>query len=827
MESTSNRPGAPILAIFFVSGVSALVYQIVWLKHLGFVFGNSVYAAATLIAVYLAGLGIGGFLFASALRRRNPLLVYALLEGCIGLLGSLSPRFFGWLDALYVAVYPAIGDAPLTLAVARAAMAALFLLPPTILMGGTLPLLVRWVTRERLDGGRAVSALYAVNTFGATAGVALAGFFTIPAVGLLLTLTLAVALNFALAAVSLLLAWKSGEREEEAAGEALPREEATGGEGEAPSRVPARLILLASFLMGLTAIADEVFWSRILVLHLGSSVYSYSLMLFSFLVGLATGSAAVSRVIERADLARLLARLQIALAVVLAIQIHLFVRFPDILEWFGGVTGVDSYEARLMAFLGSVLVAILPPTALMGATFPVAVKLYSRLRRESESQGVGTVYFWNTIGSILGSLGAGFVLVRFLGSQNGLFAMAAINLAVALLLLLRSIGARKEWWALTGASAALAIAFVAARPDQVILSAGIFVDAKAPILLFREDVTATVTLRKMGDGYLSLELNGVNVAGSAGDLRGTQKLQGHLPLLMHRDPKKVLHIGFGSGGTAYSVSLHPVEQITIAEISPEVLEVSNRELRSENHGVLDDPRVVTEINDGRNFVLATPEKFDVILSDSIHPRYAGNGSLYTLDYFRLCRERLNPGGVVSMWLPTYSMTTRNYVQIVRAFHEVFPNTTIWYVPNVPNAFTIVIGRMEEGPIPLDRIESKITPAVRADLESVDIANVYEMASALMLDGAGVDTLVRGVPPHIDDLPAVEYESGRLIDRQGSWIRNFALLQRFQTPVPRAFSGAAEPELLDKAWEVRDRRVADHLRILVRTFMPGAMPAPAP
>ncbi|MCM2314420.1 MAG: fused MFS/spermidine synthase [Thermoanaerobaculia bacterium] len=821
MHDRWPRSKVALLGVFFVSGVSALVYQIVWLKHLGFVFGNSIYAAATLIAVYLAGLGFGGYLFAGAFRRRNPLLVYAVLEGVIGLLGSMSPHFFRWLDGVYVWAYSSIGDSPATLSVARVAMAALFLLPPTMLMGGTLPVLVRWFTGDRLEGGRAVSSLYAVNTFGATAGVAFAGFYAIPTIGLLLTLTVAVALNFMLAVVSLVLAW-IGKARDEADAHATPGdEEASSHAGATSSLVSPRLILIVSFLMGLTAIADEVFWSRILVLHLGSSVYSYSLMLFSFLIGLAAGSAAVSVVIERVDLAKLLARLEIALAAVLAIQIHLFVAFPDILEWLGGIVGVDTHQQRFFVFLGSVLIAILPPTALMGATFPVAVKLYSRLRHESESHGVGTVYFWNTVGSITGSLGAGFVFIRLMGSQNGLFAMAALNLAIALALIARASGATRERVAFAGGLLALLVAFFAAKPDQVILSAGIFADDAAPILLFREDVSATVTLRKLRDDFLSLELNGVNVAGTASDLRGTQKLQGHLPLLMHRAPKKVLHIGFGSGGTAYAVSLHPVDEIRIAEISPEVLEVSNKYLRSENHGVLDDARVVTEINDGRNFVLATPEKFDVILSDSIHPRYAGNGSLYTLDYFRLCREKLNAGGVVSMWLPTYSMTNRNYVQIVRAFLEVFPNTTIWYVPNVPNAFTIVIGRMEQGPIPLDRIEANISPAIRADLESVSIANVYEMASTLMLDSKGVEALVRGVQPHIDDLPSVEYESGRLLDREGSWIRNFAMLQHFQTPVPRAFSGAAEPGLLEEAGKVRDRRVADHLRILVKTFMPGA------
>ena len=269
---------------------------------------------------------------------------------------------------------------------------------------------------------------------------------------------------------------------------------------------------------------------------------------------------------------------------------------------------------------------------------------------------------------------AGFVLIRLVGSQDGLFLMACINLALGAWFLRKNI-------AVAVSLVVVAAAFALAKPNQVILSAGLFTARHEPILLFREDVSATVTLRDLGAGFLSLELNGVNVAGTSRDLIGTQKLQGHIPLLLHRNPKRVLHIGFGSGGTAWAVSRHPVENITIAEISPEVLEVSNARLGMVNHGVLRDPRVHLEINDGRNFILGTREKFDVILSDSIHPRYAGNGSLYTRDYFELCRQRLNPGGVISMWLPMYSLTTRNYLQIVRAFRDVFPNTTIWSVPN--------------------------------------------------------------------------------------------------------------------------------------------------
>ncbi|MFN2239581.1 MAG: spermidine synthase, partial [Thermoanaerobaculia bacterium] len=330
--------------------------------------------------------------------------------------------------------------------------------------------------------------------------------------------------------------------------------------------------------------------------------------------------------------------------------------------------------------------------------------------------------------------------------------------------------------------------------------------------LFREDVSATVALRKLGEGRLSLELNGVNVAGTAPDLIGTQKLQGHLPLLLHPSARKVLHIGFGSGGTAWAVSRHPVDQIVIAELSPEVLEVSNQALREVNHGVLDDPRVRVEINDGRNFVLATPESFDVILSDSIHPRYAGNGSLYTKDYFELCRRKLAPGGVISMWLPMYSLTGENFLMILRAFQDVFPNTTVWYVPNAPNAFTIVIGRLEEGPIDFDRLQQGFEGEVAEELAGIGIENAFDLASALLIDPQGLAELTAGTPPHVDDLPAVEYESGRLMDREGSWLSNFILLARAMTPLPRAFTGVDDQEL-EEVSRVRGERIVEHLRWL--------------
>lgn len=796
-----------LIPLFFLSGISALLYQVVWLKYLGLVFGNTVHAAATLIALFLAGLGIGAAIFARAFRARPPLLVYAVVEACIGAYASFSPNAFALLDDAYVATYQAFIDAPVALTLARIACAAVFLLPPTILMGGTLPLLVRAYGGEHDERGQSVSKLYAANTFGATAGVALAGFLTIPAIGLIATIFVGVVINFVLAAISALLAFASAKRQAELA-------------PERPSAARARaatFIVAASFVMGMTSIADEVFWSRILVLHLGSSVYAYSLMLFAFLVGLALGSAVVDRVIGRVSSAALLGWLQLALGIVLVLQIHYFAHFADVLEQAARLWGLGSYASTLAALLTATLSAILVPTAIMGATFPLAVQLHRERTGGTSSDSVGSIYLFNTLGSIVGSLLAGFVLIRLVGSQNGLLTMALLNIALGALFLT----------AAKGRAAALRLAFptlgvavliaALAKPDQVILSAGLFVDEKGEILLFREDVTATVTLRKFGPKFLSLELNGVNVAGTSPDLIGTQKLQGHLPLLMHPNARSVLHIGFGSGGTAHAVSTHPVDNITIAEISPEVLETSDRRLREVNHGVLEDPRVRAQINDGRNYVLAAPEKFDVILSDSIHPRYAGNGSLYTQDYFELCKERLNRDGIVSMWLPIYSLTPRNYLMILRAFRNVFPNTTVWYVPNSPNAYTIVIGRMEEGPLSIARMQQKMTPRIASELAGIGIRDPYDLATALLLDREGVATLTHGVEPHVDDRPAVEYESGRVVHRDYTWYQNFVMLTNAATPLARAFEPAADRQRLRFAESVRLDRARSHIALLRRAL----------
>jgi len=242
---------------------------------------------------------------------------------------------------------------------------------------------------------------------------------------------------------------------------------------------------------------------------------------------------------------------------------------------------------------------------------------------------------------------------------------------------------------------------------------------------------------------------------------------------MADDPRRVVHVGLGSGGTAYSVSRHPVSEIRVVEISPEVVRTAARFFEGVNHGVLKDPRVHVTINDGRNFLLATNQLFGAILSDSIHPRYAGNGSLYTEEYFRLCAKRLQPGGVISMWLPMYALRPEDFRAIVRAFRDVFPNVSIWYPHSVPNSFTIVLAAPRKT-ISLKALEERMrAPAIAEDLGRVGASDPAELLSYLLLTPDDVSRWVAETPPHTDDLPSVEYKSGRVLGQVQPWLATFS------------------------------------------------------
>jgi spermidine synthase len=529
-------------------------------------------------------------------------------------------------------------------------------------------------------------------------------------------------------------------------------------------------------------------WTRILLLHLGSRVYAFALILAVYLLGVAGGSAIARH--ATGNPRRGLAACQLLLAVSMGLQIVVLGRFGDFLAWLAARGRFSSFGELQLGLAVAVALAILPPTLAFGASFPLCVAAYPS--EASPEARTGQVAAANTGGAIVGSILGPLLLVPGFGSQNLILGFAAVSAVVGAMLA----PSRRARIAGLGVAGLLLVEGFAMPAGTVLRGAAAVADGEVEEI--RESASATVVVRRITDSrgtWRSLELNGVNVAGTSPELRAIQRLQGHLPLLLHPDPAKVLHIGFGSGGTAWAVARHPVREIVVAEISPEVLAVSHRVFGDVNHEVLRDPRVRVVLNDGRNMLLATRERFDVILSDSIHPVYAGNSTLYTREYFELCRRHLRPDGIVSMWLPLYSLTTDSYLAIVRAFWETFPTTCIWYDPVVLNEFTVVTGSARPGPVRL-RWEALDDPALRETLAEAGVHDAQSLAAMLLLGPQDVAALVGDTPPHVDDFPDVEYGSGRLLDRDGSWLANMRVLWAARAKadpfeaLPGGFAGAS-------------------------------------
>jgi spermidine synthase len=761
--------------VFFLSGLASLADEVVWFKYLTLTFGASTAATATLVAIFMGGLALGSaFAARLAARVQRPQRAYALLETGVALFALATPGLFAAVDRAYVLAYPHAAGSLAALLGVRLVLAAAALLPPTILMGATLPIIARAAERGG-QPGRCSTALYAVNTAGAVAGVAISGFVLIPSVGLWATLVASACTSLVAALLALLLGGTVAPAAEGGAGDPLPV-----------------FWLSIAFVTGVAAMADEVVWTRILVLYIGSSVYAFSLMLATYLTGLVVGSLAAAASRFR-DLRRVLGAAQLALAFVLLVQVAAFAFYAKTLVALSvGLFHARGWSGLFAAEAATTALFLLPPTILMGFTFGLLVKAASPSARGAP-RGAGAIYSSNTMGGIFGSLVAGFVAIPLIGSQRALLATGLIAAAVAVALRPGSLAARC-------APAVFLLLTLLLRRDGVILSAGVLSDvAPADLLYYKEDVSATVAVKRYTEPRhsLSLELSGVNVAGTSPDLVTIQKLQAHLPLALCSRPQRVLHIGFGSGGTAYSVSLHSVSEIRIVEISRGVIDASARFFPSVNHGVLGDPRVRLTIDDGRNFVLASRERFDAILSDSIHPRYAGNGSLYTEEYFRLCAKRLAPGGVISMWLPMYSVLPDNFRAIVRAFQNVFGNVSIWYAHSVENPFTIVLATAERT-IQLDAFRERVSaPAVAADLAKIGQADPAELLSNLLLAPDDVARWVNRTAPHSDEVPVVEYESGRTLAPTGTWLATFADLLARRSRIEDFVSGLSPEDPLSQ------------------------------
>ena len=758
-----------LLVLLAGSGCAALIYEIVWFQLLQLVIGSSAVSLALLLAAYMGGLCLGS----AALPRvvsagKHPLRVYAFLEVGIGVFGILALVGVPVVGRIYLAG-SAWGLAGLVL---RGVVAAACLLPPTLLMGGSLPAAVRWVGTTP-EGVSRMGYLYSANIAGAVIGCLAAGFYLLRVGNVTIATLVAAVINCAVALAAWALAKQSPHEED--------REEPTERPGPLQRAPGAWMIYGAIALSGMSALGAEVVWTRLLSLLLGATVYTFSIILAVFLVGLWAGSSAGSFLARRilaasGDPRRALSLCQVLLAAAIAwtafTLAYVLPYWPvdpqlSISPWFN--FDLDIFRC---------VHAILPATLLWGASFPLALAA-AAAKDEDPGRLTGEIYAANTAGSIVGALLFSLVLIPSIGTRGAQQVLIWLAEAAALAALVAagwSIFRRPGALALLGSIAgAAALAFtVSDVPWQAIAYgrrvAPILRDLKVsgaqtqgPLFL-GEGMNSSVVITERGEQRF-FYVSGKSEASSAPIDMRLQRMMGHLPALVHRAPRSVLVVGFGAGVTAGSFVPYPeVQSIRICELEPIIPPASNEYFGKQNYRVLDDRRTSVVYDDARHYIYTAPDKFDVITTDPIHPWVKGTSALYSRDYFELVKSHLNPGGVAAQWLPLYESDEETVKSELATFFSVFPNGTVWSnFQNGDGYDLVLLGSTETSPIDADAIQRRLEQAgysgVAASLADTGFHSAAELLATYTGRASDLEPLLAGAPITDDRNMRLQYLAG--------------------------------------------------------------------
>ena len=776
-----------IYLLFFLSGAAALMYQVVWVRALTLVFGGSHLAVTAVLSIFMGGLAIGGSLVGRRVDRvARPLRLYGFLE--LGI--AASAVAFAGLMILYPSIYVTLAQgrdrSTIYLTVVRMLFSVVALIVPTILMGGTLPVLSRFVSRHPENLRSHLSFLYGVNTLGAVMGALLAGFFFLRVYSVSTTVSIAVALNLVIGVVSLIL-----ERSAASVVTADAESTATFGPVSAGAplertsdALPVRLVLWGIGLSGFCALGYEVLWTRVLTLAVGASVYGFTIILVAFLTGIALGSKAYGAIVRMFRIGHerpgsLVAWFGIIQLVIGATALLVTVYLRDIpanavrLQGYFVSAGVTSFRSRAWANFFLAFLYMVVPALFMGAAFPIAGEAVARYRR-AVGRGVGDVLASNTIGAILGAAVSGLLLIRVLGIERSLQILTLLNLGLGVMVLATL---RKPRWlpaAVAVATASLIVGLVVDRDvarawDQnyfAIFRSNQPAAFRTPemvreaventdVLFYSEGEESIVSVIRVKGGEQAFITNGRVEASSHLQAQQVQFTLGHLPMLLNANPKQVLVVGLGSGMTAGATTVHPgVERVTLVEIEPQVLGVA-RTFTDYNHRVLDNPKLDIVFNDGRNFLMTTKRKFDVITADPIHPWFRGAGSLYASEYFKLAAEHLEPGGVIAQWLPLYELTPRDLASVVRTFQRHFAHTMMW----LTHYDSVIVGSATPFVIDEEALDRRIAdPAISGDLRRVAMGSASDLLSYFVMGTAGMAAFSQDGTLNTDDRPYLEYSA---------------------------------------------------------------------
>ncbi len=740
-----------LLVFFFFSGAAALSYEIVWIRQLSLTLSVTVYALTTVLCAFMAGLAIGSAISTRiADRIRRPMSGFGLIEIGIGLSGIATPFILAEaLPPAFIAIHDAFGGQGVLFTTSRFLLAFVVLLLPTTLMGITLPLLSRAVIGEEDSVGLGAGALYAANTLGAVTGCLLAGFVLIPELGMFGTSATAASINLIVGVLALVVG-----RSHRVAPSAPAAEPEVPGAKHIPMGVVA-LVTFAYAVSGFTAMGYEILWTRALEHYTHNSTYAYTAILATFLLGLGAGSALIARFADRFErpvLAIGFVQFLVALSVLAALV--LYGNFERLIPIFGAVRSFGSAVTTIFIEAG---LALLVTTLLLGAMFPLVTRVAVE-SLQTMGRRIGIVYLLNTIGSILGSLIVGFVVLPALGMRGSFLMLVGINLALAAVLALQGQRDRRALSLVGAAAVTAALAFVLLPADFFALQ---FRERFHKILFYKEEITDTVMVTEDELGRRMIRFSDGRGTAGTGTVIG-DRMYGHLPLLLHPEPKRVLQIAFGVGNSLSAVLQHPsVEHVDCVELSPGVIEAAEH-FEETNRRSIHDPRVSLHITDGRNHLLTSKEKYDIIRLDPPELHTRGVVNLYTREFYELARDHLAPGGVFSVWVNVAMTPEEDMRHLVRTALDVFPYVSVWHDPG--KFSWIVNGSMVPRPPDLEQLQERWQhEAIRADLESLGANAPFEFLTYFMFDQEGAQRFAGSGPLVVDDKTILDFSVPRSRD----------------------------------------------------------------
>lgn len=836
------------LFCFFFSGIAGLIYEVVWTRMLTQIFGNTTYAIATVLSAFMAGLAIGSYLFGRiADRGKNDFLLYGMLEGGVGVYGFLVPQLFELGQKLYRPIFGLNESYPFIFNLLLFFLSFTLLVIPTLLMGATLPVLSRFFVRRLGDLGRKVADLYAINTFGAVLGCAFAGYVFIPQMGMRRTVFLAAGTNLLIAAVIVVVDFIRDKQTG-----ALATAENTDVPSSAPSsEAPSWLgwVILGSFcLSGFAALIYENAWTRALTLVIGSSIYSFTTMLVTFLVGLAFGGFLYARFLgEREVRLSTFGFIELWIGLAALATIPMFERLPLIfvrlLQGFG-----DAFNTFLSLQMFLSALVMLVPTILLGLTFPMVARLFTQSLYRVGS-GVGNSYAANTLGAIIGSFVGGFILIPFIGVENTIIFATVVNLLIGCFLVIadsRMSPAPRSVLAAAVLVLAAMIPFRMPRWDPHILTSGVTIyndryealptDSlrleemkRDEVLYYREGLTVTVSVHRIpGSDYIYFRSNG-KIDGSYGDAL-SQLMIGYIPIMLHPTAKRVAVIGLGTGMSAHALATFPVKKIEVIEIEPAMIEASKffdrasaklvrlpagvkfpaglagrvwydaqhqlvyykgvmdeatrsklmglseehdyrgaidtlyrRARNSRNNRVLEDKRVRVIPTDGRNFILATPESYDVITAEPSNPWIAGIANLYTREFYQVIKSKIKDDGIFGQWFHNYSMSPDDFRMVFRTFAETFPYVSLW---SMKESDFLLVGSKREQVFDYGALKKLYdgNPMLRSDLDYLGLSDIDAVQGLYRMNRAGFLAFSKGADINTDDGAELEFSAPKNLRR---------------------------------------------------------------